>query len=87
MTQTIFGKTVFGFFIFSDGSAAKMKGVEFIDLHCCPSQAPLPVFAHATHCGTHVSLLQERQDLGDIVKSEDTVGGLLESMKLESQSE
>lgn len=32
--------------------------------------------------GTHVSFLQERQHLGDVVKSEDTVGGLLESMKL-----
>lgn len=32
---------------------------------------------------THVSLLQERQNLGDVVESEDTVGGLLEAVQLQ----
>lgn len=36
---------------------------------------------------THVSLLQKRQDLGNVVKSENTMGGLLESMKLNNHSE
>lgn len=32
---------------------------------------------------THVSLLQKRQNLGNVVESEDTVGGLLEAVELE----
>lgn len=37
--------------------------------------------------GTHVSLLKERQDLGNVVESEDTMGGPLEPMKLEDYLE
>lgn len=37
-----------------------------------------------TSLNTHISLLQERQDLGNVIKSENTMGGLLESMKLEN---
>lgn len=34
------------------------------------------------HCGTHISFLEEREDLSDIVESENTMGGLLKSMQL-----
>lgn len=46
------------------------------------SQAQAGWRPHAAHAATHVSLLQKRQHLGDVVQSENTVRRLLESMKL-----
>lgn len=39
---------------------------------------------HITFWHTHVSFLKKRQDLGNVVKSENTVGGLLKPMKLKN---
>lgn len=51
-----------------------------------PTQvAPLP-FPPPPRAGTHVSLLQKRQHLGDVVQSENTVRRLLESMQLKEKN-
>lgn len=46
------------------------------------SQAQAGWRPHAARAATHISLLQKRQHLGDVVQSKNTVGRLLESMKL-----